>query len=173
MQRIELALRHSLIKPPELDGYVVEPARRESPIEMPQPRHDDAGDRRADIGPRLIEGEKVEPFALGQVHTSHHLFACVEKAEFRIEIDLRGRTAVRQQVGMIRQPPWAGAVLAERALVAHTHEPDRQKLIELGERPQQRDPRIEMRAGSELDEILSVLRRMGHGDKTWNAEIVG
>src|SRR5215475_8528709 len=62
---IDLVFRQRPIPPPELHGNVVEPAGRETAIEMAQSRNDHPHDRNIDIGPRLIEDEEVEALLHG------------------------------------------------------------------------------------------------------------
>ena len=59
------------------------------------------------------------------------------------------------------------------APVAAAHEPDGQKLIDLGQRPQRCDARIEMRTGAELDMLRASFHPVGHRDEARNAEIAG
>ena len=45
-------------------------------------------------------------------------------------------------------------------------------MVELGQRAQQCDSRVEMRAGPELDEILAILLRVRQSHEAWNAEVM-
>src|SRR5215831_11291256 len=74
-ERCELAFRQRLVSPSKLDWNVVEPARREAAIEMPQAGNDHPGDRDFDVGPRLIEDEEIELVSSGDTHAGLHLFA--------------------------------------------------------------------------------------------------
>ena len=56
---------------------------------------------------------------------------------------------------------------------AAAHETDGQKLVQLGQRAQHRDARIEMRAGTELDEFLPVFHPVRYRHKARNPEIAG
>src|SRR5713101_2318978 len=166
VKRIELVLRQRPFSPSELDRDIVKPARREAAIEMPQSRNDHPDDRDLDIGARLIEDEEIEALAPGEVDAGGHLLARVETAELRAEVRPDDRSAARRQIGMVLQPKRRGRpvlvrfsirFLARWVLVPGAHETDGQKLIELGHRAQHGDPRIEVRAGPELDEFLRVL----------------
>ena len=53
------------------------------------------------------------------------------------------------------------------------HETDGQKLIELGHRAQRGDARIEVRAGTELDEFLRVFHPVRDRHEARNPEIAG
>src|SRR5262249_39392887 len=53
------------------------------------------------------------------------------------------------------------------------HQADREELVEFGQRPQHRNARIEMRAGTELDILLPVLEPRRNGDESGNSEIAG
>ena len=53
------------------------------------------------------------------------------------------------------------------------HESDGQKLIELGHRAKRGDARIEVGAGTEIDEFLPVFHPMRDRDEGRNAEIAG
>src|SRR5207249_3743720 len=73
----------------------------------------------------------------------------------RFVVRLRGRTLTR----WVRGPA--------------AHETDGQKLIELGHRAQRRDARVEMGAGTEVDEFLRVLHPVRDRHEGGNAEIAG
>src|SRR5262249_32138762 len=64
-------------------------------------------------------------------------------------------------------------ILARWVLVAGAHETDREKLIELGHRAQHSDARIEVRAGTELDEFLRVQLPVRYRHEARNPEIAG
>ena len=57
--------------------------------------------------------------------------------------------------------------------VSAAHEADGQKLIELGQRAQQGDARIEVRAGAELDILLPVFHPVRDRHEGRNPEIAG
>src|SRR5262249_17542549 len=92
---------------------------------------------------------------------------------FELKSAWLGGSRVGRKRGWSGSRPRAGAVLVRGALVAHAHQTDGQKLIELGQRTQQRDPRIEVRTGTELDEIPATFLRLRHRDVTWDAEVMG
>ena len=79
---------------------------------MPQTGNDDARDRHFDVWPGLVEHQKIEAFAFGEIDAGHHLFAFVQNAEFRAEVGLARRATVGNQIGMVLKPPWTGAVFA-------------------------------------------------------------
>ena len=62
---------------------------------------------------------------------------------------------------------------ARRILVPAAHEADGQKLTELGHRAQRGDARIEVRAGTEIDEFLLVFHPVRDGHEGRNPEIAG
>src|SRR3974390_423072 len=64
-------------------------------------------------------------------------------------------------------------VLARWILAAASHEADRQELVELSHCAQQSYPRIEMRTGSKVDELLRAFHPVRDRHKAWNAEIAG
>src|SRR5262249_39528310 len=177
MKRIELAFRQRSVSPSELDRDIVKPPRCEAAIEMPQSRDDHSGDRDLDVEARLIEDEEIEARALGQVHAGGHLLARVEIAELRAKVRSDGRSAARDQIGMVLQPKWRGVVLvrflARRVRVPAAHEPDGQKLVELRHRAQRGDSRIEMGAGAKLDKFLRVLRPVRYRHEARNPEVAG
>src|SRR4029077_21053443 len=157
----------------EFYRHVVKPAGPETAIEMPQARNDDADHGRLDVGPGLIEHEEIEAGAFDDVDAGQSLLARIEAAEFHIEVRPDRRFAVRDQIRVLLEAKRAGAVIARLARVARAHQPDRQELIDLGQRAQQRDARIEVRAGTIFDELLSGDRRIRHRHIAWNAEIGG
>src|ERR1700747_1951685 len=112
MKRIEVAFRDRRIAQSEFYRHVVKPAGPETAIEMPQARNDDADHRRLDVGPGLIEHEEIEAGALGDVDAGQRLLAGIEAAEFHVEGRLDRRFAVRDQVGVLLEAKWAGAVIA-------------------------------------------------------------
>ena len=59
------------------------------------------------------------------------------------------------------------------ALVARSHEADRQKLAQLGHCAQRSDARIEVRAGTEFDELLRILHPVRDHHEARNPEIAG
>ena len=158
VKRIELVFRQRPVPQSELDRNIVKPARREAAIEMPQSRNDHPDDRDLDVGARLIEDEEIEARALGELHAGGHLLALVELAELRAEVRSDDRSAARRQIGMVLQPKRTGSRHGDSdscsTRLPAAHETDGQKLIELGHRAQRGDARIEMRAGTELDELL-------------------
>ena len=62
----------------------------------------------------------------------------------------------------------AGAVVARCLGVPGSHETDGQKLVQLGQRAQQRNARIEVRAGTVLDKIMPVFHRVRQRHKARN-----
>src|SRR5271157_4470543 len=86
---------------------------------------------------------------------------------------------------MVLQPEWQGHLMARCSdrflrrflarwiLAATAHEADGQELAQLGHRAQESDPRIEMRAGTEVDEFLLVFRPLRDRHEAWNPEIAG
>src|SRR5262249_58119485 len=93
-----------------------------------------------------------------------------ETAEFgRRSLD--GRAIAGNQIGMILEVERLHAIEAGFAGGASIHEPDRQELVELGERAQQGDAWIEMRTGAELDVLLALVHPVRDRHEAWNAEI--
>jgi hypothetical protein len=173
VKRIELGFRQRPVLPSELHRDVVEPAGCEAAIEMPQARNDHPGDRGFDIGAGLIEDEEIEALPLGEAHAGQHLLALVETAELRAEVRPDRRLAARRQIGLIPQPQCTGVVMARCLGALPCHETDGQKLIELGQRAQRGDPRIEVRAGTELDMFMGVFDPVRYRHEARNPEIVG
>ena len=162
---IELVFRQRPVSQSELYRNIVKPARREAAIEMPHSRNDHSDDRDLDVGACLIEDEEIEARSLGEAHAGRHLLARVETAELRAEVRLDRRIAARRQIGMVLQAQWSGAVKARFLPGPAAHETDGQELVQLGQRTQQGDPRIEMRAGTELDIFLPVLHPVRYRHK--------
>src|ERR1700722_17426843 len=138
VSRIELVLRQRLVAQSELDRHIVKPAGREAAIEMPQSRNDHSDDRDLDVGAGLIEDEEVEALSLGKAHASGHLLARVEMAELRIGAQPGRRMADWRQEGMVPQVQRRGAVKARFLPAPASQQTDGQKLIQLGQRAQQR-----------------------------------
>src|SRR6202042_3404193 len=128
VKRVELGFRQRVVEPSELYRDIVKPAGAEAAIEVPQSRNDHPDDRDLDIGPRLVEDEEIQARTLGDLHAGHHLLAPVETAELRAEVRSDRRTAIRRQVGMLRQVERTRAVIAPR--IAGSHETDGQKLVQ-------------------------------------------
>src|SRR5260370_42586611 len=80
-QRIEFLFGQRTIAPRELDRDIVKPARREAAVKMPQAWNDNPDHRHLDIGTRLIEDQKIQPRAPGNMNTRAHLLARLEPAE--------------------------------------------------------------------------------------------
>ena len=157
MKRIELVFRQRPVSQSELYRNIVKPARREAAIEMPQSRNDHPDDRDLDVGTRLIEDEEVEALlAWRDARRRSPARACRD-----------GRTSSRSSVGPLdcrsaskRDGPAAAMEWSVKARFLSgpaSHETDGQKLVQLGQRAQQGDSRIKVRAGTELDVFLRVL----------------
>src|SRR4029077_4666566 len=140
---------------------------------MAQSWNDHADDRDVDIRTRLIEHKEIKILALGEIDTSHHLLAFVETTKLRTEVRLHLRAPARRQVGVIVQIKAIDILLRRQPRVASSHESDGQKLVHLGQRTQQRNACIEMRAGTVLDKIMTVFYRVRQRDKARNPEITG
>ena len=83
-ERSKFALRHRLVSQPEFYRDIVQPARPEAAIEMTQSGNDHSDDGDLNVGPRLIEDEKIEACALRDLDTGLHLLKGVfKRAEFR------------------------------------------------------------------------------------------
>ena len=121
---------------------------------MPQPRNDHSGDGDLDVGARLIEDEEIKALRFAMRRTRPYLLARVETTEFESELGLDRRIVARRQIGIVLQAQWRGAVEARFVAASASHETDGQELIQLGERAQHGNARIEMRAGPELDVFL-------------------
>ena len=74
---------------------------------------------------------------------------------------------------MVLQAQWRGAVEARFLSVAAAHQADRQELVQLGQRAQQGDAAVEMRAGPELDIFLGVLHPVQDRHEARNPEVAG
>src|SRR5262245_59130541 len=72
VSRIELVFRQRALAQAGLDRHIVESARREAAIEMPQPRNDYPHHGDLDVGAGLIEHKKIELRALREVHAGAH-----------------------------------------------------------------------------------------------------
>src|SRR4051794_9610277 len=106
MKWIELVLGQRLLAPPELDRDVVQPARREAAIEMPQSRNDHAHDRHFYVGSRLVEHEKIVARAGDDVYARARLLARVEGGKLRLEIRVQHGFSARRQIGVVLEPEW-------------------------------------------------------------------
>ena len=61
---------------------VIKPSMREAAVEMPQPRNNYPDHRNGDIGPGLVENQKIEPSLARDLDAGIDLFARVaERAE--------------------------------------------------------------------------------------------
>ena len=143
---------------------------------MAQSWNNHSDDRNLDVGAGLIEDEEIEPLSFREMHAGARLLARVETPELRTKVRSDASSAARRQIGMVLQPKWRDAVVlpfvARWPLIPRTHEADGEKLIELGHRAQHRNPRIEMRAGAEVDKFLPVFGPVRDGDKARDPEIV-
>ena len=74
---------------------------------------------------------------------------------------------------MVLQAQWSGAVEARFLSGPASHETDGQELVQLGQRAQQGDAAIKVRAGPELDIFLRVLHPVRYRHKARNPEIAG
>ena len=74
---------------------------------------------------------------------------------------------------MVLQAQWRGAVEARFLSGPAAHETDGQKLVQLGQRAQHGNSRIEVRAGTELDIFLPVFHPVRYRHKARNPEIAG
>ena len=83
MERIELGFRYRPLAQTEIERHVVEAARSETAIEMPQSRNDHPDDRNLDVGAGLVEDEEIEPMTLDELYAGQHLLAPIEAREFR------------------------------------------------------------------------------------------
>src|SRR4051794_21939188 len=83
-KRSEIAFWQRLIQPSQLYRNVIKPARCKPAIEVPWSRHDHPDYRNSDVGPCLIENEKVETRARGDLDAGVYLRTrIVELCEFR------------------------------------------------------------------------------------------
>src|SRR5882672_4923342 len=174
MERVELAFQQRLIPQSKLYRNIVKPAGCEAAIEMPQSWNDHSDDRDLDVGARLIENEEVEARLLGETHADAHLFVRSETAELRAEVQ-RSRAIVVawRQERMVLQPEWSGAVKGRFVRLSASHETDGEELVQLRQRAQGGDSRVEVGAGPELDIFLPVIDPVRHRDECWNPEIAG
>src|SRR5688500_10685258 len=99
--RIELVFRQRPVAQSERYWNIVQPARREAAIEMPQARNEHPHDGNLDIGARLIEDQEIVARAPGEAHASGHLLALVELAELGVKVRSDDRTAARRQKGIV------------------------------------------------------------------------
>src|SRR5215468_4882973 len=149
VDRIELALGPGLIEQSELDRNIVKPAGCETAVEMPQSWNDHSNNRNLDVGAGVIEDEKIEAGPFGKRHAGLHLPARIELAEVRTEARSDRGMAAWDQIGIVVQSQWSNAVKSIR--LPASHETDGHELVQLGERAQNGDPGIEVRAGAKLD----------------------
>ena len=159
---------------PELDGNIIKPARREAAIEMTQAGNDDPDYGDLDIGARLIEHQKIEAGTSGDFNAGFRLVAGVfERAELRAQFRLELRCAARNEERII--PQAQGSRSIEEGFLSATapHQTDRQELVQFGQRAQQGDAAVEMRAGAEFDVLMPVLHPVRYRDIGGNAEIAG
>ena len=101
MEWIKLTFRQRLGAHSKLDWNIVQAAGREATIEVPQPGNDDANDRHANVGTRLIKHHEIQAFALRKLHTRDHLLARAEARELFIALPLGRRSFRGHQEGMI------------------------------------------------------------------------
>src|SRR5215472_16729147 len=173
VKRIELVLRQRPIAQFELYRHIVKPAGCEAAIEMKQTGNDDPHDRDLDVRTRLIENEEIKSMAFYEIDTSHYLLALVEAAKVNVIVRPDRRVSVRRQIGMVAQIKRRRAVMVRRRGVACSHQSDGKKLVHLGQRSQQRNSRIEVRARAVFDKIMAILHGVRQRRKARNSEIAG
>ena len=157
---------------PKLQRNIVKPARREAAIEMPQARNEHANDGDLNVGPRLVEHEEIVTCPGSDLDTGIDLIA-------RVVVNLEAgrrrndRIVARNQERIIFQAQRIDTVKRRLLAAAAAHHADRHELGQLGERTQQGDTAIEMRAGTELDVLVAVLHPVHDRHVGGNAEIAG
>src|SRR5665647_17404 len=171
-KRSEFVFLQRPVQQPEFDRNIVKPARSEAAIEMSQAGNDDPDDRHLDVGPALIEHEKIEARSPGDVDAGIYLLARrVEKT--RLPAGAWLHRAARRQEGIVLQAQWSDAVEARFLAGSASHQADRQELVQLRQRTQHGNAGIEVRAGAELDVFLSVLHPVQYRHIGGKAEVAG
>src|SRR5262249_48283556 len=140
---------------------------------MAQSRNDNPHNRDLDIGTRPIENNELKSVLPGTVHTSHDLLGFVEGAEVRSTVWSSRRESIWRQIEMVPQIKRSVAVMVRRRGVACSHQSDGKKLIHLGQRSQQRNSGIEVRARAVFDKIMAILHGVRQRRKARNSEIAG
>src|SRR5258706_15429254 len=173
-KRSEFVFQKRPISQSEFHRNIVKSARCETAIEMPQSRNDHSDDRDLDVGPRLIEDEEIEARAPGNIDAGVDVLArVVERTDLGAGARLDRRIATWRQKGMVAQAQWGGAVEARFLAGSASHEANRKELVQLRQRTQHGNARIEVRARTELDIFLSVLHPVQYRHISRNAEIAG
>src|SRR5271170_5232771 len=141
---------------------------------MPQSRNDHPDHRHLDIRPRLIEHEKIETGAPGDIDAGKYLLAgIVETAELQAGARLARRLAAWRQKRMVRKMQRRDAVEARFLAGAAAHQTDGKELVQFRQGTQQGNAAIEVRARTEFDVFLPVLYPVQYRNIGRNAEIAG
>src|SRR5215212_4147089 len=127
--RIQLALRNRTVTKSDLDGNIVQPARRKATIEVPHSGNDHPGDRHPDVEAGLVQYKEIEALSFDEFDAGEHLCSVVEMAEIGPGGGRDRSIAAWQEVGMLVQPPQARAVRARALCIAACHQTDRKELI--------------------------------------------
>jgi hypothetical protein len=171
MKWIELGFRQRPLSQSELDRDVVESAGRETAILVPQPGDDNPNHWNTNIRPRLIKDEKIESMALGERHAGMYLFAPTQAREIPGPGEPGYSSTMPAQKRMIAQRQRIEADTLPLVARGRSHCVDRQGSIQLGERPQFRKSRVEMRSRGERDALLRLIVPVAYGKRHRNLEV--
>src|SRR5262249_25802648 len=137
------------------------------------PRNDHPDDRDADVRSGLIEHEKVMARTSCNFNAGVHLLAHAVQGNVNAKFRTVDRLACRDQEWMALETQRGDTGQCRVFATTTSHEADREKLAQLGQRAQERDAGIEVGARTELDIFPTVLRPVHDRDIGGNAEIVG
>src|SRR5262249_32322380 len=149
--------------------HVVKATRRKAAVEMPQSRNDYSDHGNLDVGTRLIEHKEIEPALFSNIHTGHHLFARVQTPKLPLEIFPDGWFATRRQIRIVLQTQGRGAIEARFVTLSAAHQTNGQELVQFRQCAQQGNARVEMRARTKLDVLLSVFDPVRDRDEGRNS----
>src|SRR5665213_457547 len=107
-KRRQFGFRQRPVAQSEFYLNVVKPARTEAAVEMPQSRNDHSHNGNLDVGPGLVEDQKIETGAPRNIDAGEHLVAgIVERREGRAG---SGFDAVGRQKRMFLEMQWRDSV---------------------------------------------------------------
>src|SRR5260370_1587192 len=139
---------------------------------MPQSRNDHSDDGDLDVGTGLIEDEEIEARAPGNIDAGQHLIVgVVDRTDIWAAARLGRRMVAWRQKGMVPQAQRRETIETRFLAGSSPHEAYRQELVQLRQRTQHGNARIEVRARTELDIFLSVLHPVQYRHLRRNAEI--
>ena len=105
----------------------------------------------------MIEHEEIKARLFDGAHAGLHLIARLKMAEIGVEGRFHRRTLARQEVRKILEPKRHIAIEARLHPGVAVQQPERHELVQLRQRPQHGDARVEVRARAEIDVLAPSL----------------